>query len=179
MFPHPVWCLPVCGVSRCVVCPRLTVVHSTASRCIPEHRTQCIPTAPGGLVKPPCMCVCARCLPTPCGVPRCPPLHPSYPSRSQAHLATEALTSDFRCLGSSKEACESGECHSPQLFRSRSLSLAPLTLMSSIPYRCRGGGLEQEASQPCPSTDTCSQALQRVHVRLEQEASQPCLSRLH
>ena len=64
--------------------------------CIPEHRgasqsTAVHPSSPWGPGQAPlhaCMCVCARCLPTPCGVSWCPPLQPSYPSCSQTHPVT-------------------------------------------------------------------------------------------
>ena len=76
--------------------PKIDYPTLDTPRCILEHRgasqsTAVHPSSPWGPGQAPshaCMCVCARCLPTPCGVSRCPPLHPSYPSRSQTHPAT-------------------------------------------------------------------------------------------
>ena len=67
---------------------------------------------------------------------------------------------------------------SPFFLLARSLSLSSLAhsherhTMSSP-----RGGLEQEASQPCPSTRRMPPVSQRL--RLEREASQPCSSRQH
>ena len=76
--------------------PKIDHPTLDAPWCIPEHRgasqsTAVHPSSPWGPGQAPlhaCMCVCARCLPTPCGVSWCPPLQPSYPSCSQTHPVT-------------------------------------------------------------------------------------------
>ena len=122
VFPHPVWCVPVCGVSRCVVCPRLTVVHShsTASRCIPEHRSAS--QQPLGVWSSPLVRVHVRVCPVSPHPMRCVPVSPtasqSFPD-PPGHSPLASVASDRR------RNCAS-HSSSPILLLARWLSLSSL-----------------------------------------------------